>query len=387
MKKSKLLNLYERVNPSIRTSFKEQSKVNLMILEKKFNFDMSFFKNKSVLDIASGIGDNAINFAINGAKVTMLDFNINSLNYAKKVFKKRKIKNCDFIMGDFFRLSKKLNKKYDFINCTGALHHFNKSNKYSLEEIFRLLKKNGYLFISVGTNSGGLQHKLMKAISRKWGLSEDKIKQSSKLLFKEYISRSIKYGMRVEDQVIFDQFINPIHNYIDIEELAQISKKKNIEILHSEPKIQYLEGDSVRKKFNNLQKYFMSENFRQQYYWSLKNKDDKDYFFLDKKITKSFHKFIKIVNKNSEKKNFFKNRQIFHALKKFNINQKLLIKRELNTLKQSYKFYIELENFLKPLFYENDYNLKTASKKLNKSKKLFKNTAGLTLNYFLLKKR
>ena len=54
--------------------------------------------------------------------------------------------------------------------------------------------------------------------------------------------------------------------------------------------------------------------------------------------------------------------------------------------KQSYKFYIELENFLRPLFYKNDYNLKTASKKLNKSKKLFKNTAGLTLNYFFIKK-
>lgn len=88
MKKNSLLEIYQKVNPSIRTNYKKQTNVNLKILQNKFNLDMSFFKNKKVLDLASGIGDNAINFAKNGAHLTLIDFNDISINYAKKYLKK-----------------------------------------------------------------------------------------------------------------------------------------------------------------------------------------------------------------------------------------------------------------------------------------------------------
>ena len=54
---------------------------------------MNYFNKKKVLDIAAGIGDNAINYAKHGANVTLIDFNEISINFAKKVFKKNKIKN------------------------------------------------------------------------------------------------------------------------------------------------------------------------------------------------------------------------------------------------------------------------------------------------------
>ena len=121
-------------------------------------------------------------------------------------------------------------------------------------------------------------------------------------------------------------------------------------------------------------------------------KDNLDSDLLKKKSVQLRILLKEFIENNQDLQNLVKQRFAnklninISELEIFNINQKLLIKRELNTLKQSYKFYIELENFLKPLFYKNDYNLKTASKKLNKSKKLFKNTAGLTLNYFFIKK-
>jgi ubiquinone/menaquinone biosynthesis C-methylase UbiE len=385
MKKNSLLEIYKKINPSLRSNYKKQSNVNLKILQNKFNLDMSFFKNKKVLDLASGIGDNAINYAKYGAHVTLIDFNDISINYAKKIFKKNDIKNSKFIVGDVFNQIKRINNKFDFVNCTGALHHFDKTTKGALKEIFKVIKKNGHLYLSVGVNTGGLQHKIMKALSRKWGHQENQIKKSSTKLFKEYLDRSVKYGMRSKDQVINDQFVNHIHNYISIEELARFSEKNNFRIIHTEPKINYLSGDSVRKSLNTLDEFSNKNSFRQQYYWASKNKDDKTNFELNDKIYSSFFKFVDLANKNSEKKNFFSNYKTLNALKKFNLFHKKFIKHEISLIKEKEKFYRELEKLMK-LFSNANLDLNRASKTLNKSKNLFRNTAGLTLNYFLLKK-
>ena len=385
MKKKSLHEIYQKINPSVRTCYKKQANINLKILKNKFNLDMSFFKDKKVLDLASGTGDNAINYAKNGAQVTLVDFNDFSINYAKKIFKKHKIKKSKFITGDIFKELKRFKNKFDFMNCTGALHHFDQTTKVSLTEIIKVTKKNGYIYLSVGVNSGGLQHKIMKALSRKWGHSEYEIKKSSENLFKEYIDRSIKYGMRTKEQVINDQFVNHIHKYISIEELAKFSKKNNLKIIHAEPKMNYLSGDSVRKNLDYFDEYLDKNSFRQQYYWSSKNKDDKTNFKLNNKIYESFFKFIDLANKNSEKKNFFKSFRTLNALKKFNSYQKTFVKREFSLIKEREKFYKDLENLIK-LFSNTSLDLKKGSIAVKNSKNLFRNTAGLTLNYFLLKK-
>lgn len=225
----------------------------------------------------------------------------------------------------------------------------------------------------------------MKALSRKWGHSEYKIKKSSENLFKEYIDRSVKYGMRSKDQVINDQFINHIHNYVSIEELAKFSEKNNFKIIHTEPKINYLSGDSVRKNLDTLDEFSNKNSFRQQYYWASKNKDDKTNFELNSQIYSSFFKFINLLNKKSEKKNFFSDKKILNALKKFNSYHNKFVKHEISLIKEREKFYRDLEKLM-DLFFNTNLNLDKASKILKRSKILFRNTAGLTLNYFLLKK-
>lgn len=385
MKKSSLLEIYKKVNPSIRTNYKKQTNVNLKILQNKFNLDMSYFKNKRVLDLASGVGDNAINYARYGSRVTLIDFNNVSINYAKTIFKKNNIKKCKFIVGDIFKEMKKFKYKFDFVNCTGALHHFDKTTQSALKEIFKAIKKGGYLFLSVGVNSGGMQHNIMKALSRKWGNSENKIKESSTSLFDEYIQRSVKYGMRSKDQVVNDQFVNHIHNYISIEELAKFSEKNNFKIIHTEPKINYLSGDSVRKNLDTLDEFSNKNSFRQQYYWASKNKDDKTNFELNSQIYSSFFKFINLLNKNSEKKNFFSDKKILNALKKFNSYHEKFVKHEIFLIKEREKFYRDLEKLM-DLFFNTNINLDEASKILKRSKILFLKYSRVNIKLLLTKK-
>lgn len=385
MKKKKVLKIYSKVNPSIRKKVQLQINTNLKILIKKFNFEMSYFKNKQVLDIASGIGDNSINFAQNGAKVTLIDFNKVSIDCAKKLFKKKKIKNAKFIVGDFFDEIGKIKTKYDFINCTGALHHFEYSYKKSLKKICSLLKPNGYLFLSVGVDSGGFQHKIMKAISRAWGTKENEIIKNSNNLFKEYIKRSIKYGMRTRNQVIFDQFVNPVHNYINIEKLFNFLKKNNLKILQTEPQITSSVGDSVRKSFNIENKFLEKNNFRQQFYWSLKFKDDYKFEKLNNKINKSFFNFINSVNINAEKKKFFEQNKIYKKLILFNKYRAKLLQTEIKILRDKNQFFEDLTKLLSFFFKKKIPSINKISNYLDSSKRLFRNTAGLTLNYFLIK--
>ena len=226
----------------------------------------------------------------------------------------------------------------------------------------------------------------MKAISRKWGIKEKDIEFSASKLFKEYIHRSVKYGMRKKDQVIYDQFINKTHKYINIENVSKILKKNKIEILQAKPDISYLKGDSVRKNLNNDKKYLRGNTFRQQYYWSLKHDNDDNIFRVNKNIYNSYYNLIDLVNKNSENKNFFNNRKILTALNKFNFFNKKHVENEVKLIKENSKFFNEISTLLRPLFLKKNNKLNDISNKILKSKKLFKNTAGLTLSYFLCKK-
>ena len=65
----------------------------------------------------------------------------------------------------------------------------------------------------------------MKLIVNIWGNSEkSKIKAAQKI-FPDHIRRSVKYGVRSEYSVIYDQFINERHYFLDIKKLFNIMKK------------------------------------------------------------------------------------------------------------------------------------------------------------------
>lgn len=108
-------------------------------------------KDKKVLEIGSGAGQNSIFLAKKGAAVTALDFSKEQLNYGKHLAEVKKIK-VEYIQGDFERLSSYFDKNsFDIIVSAFALQYCQtvKSLNSVMKQAFGLLKTNGCLVFSV----------------------------------------------------------------------------------------------------------------------------------------------------------------------------------------------------------------------------------------------
>lgn len=371
--KDKLLRLYKKNNPSLPTNLKERMKINQNALEK-LSFPVRFFENLSVGDFACGTGEFCMVAAKNGAKAEGFDFNEISVNIAKKNTKKLKIKNCKFHKKEFF----KIKKKYDFVICTAALHHL--PNPYEgLKYLKSRVKKNGFLFVSFGLDSSNIIHNLLKLIVRNWGKEDKEITKTSKFLFKNHIERCVKFGLRKEDSVIADQFINTQHYFLNLGNVLKILEKDFS--LHSSwpPKFLPL-ADSLNnvtvKKHN-----FMSSELM----WSTKTfDDDKRHKNFSTSINFGlFEKFKDLLNNNPNKSidEILKKYTFLKSKKNFDYSK---LDFSFNLSKHTNKFYREIYELL--LFFKKKRNLNEAKKEINKKKNIFKGTNGLGLNYFIFKK-
>ena len=297
----KLLKLYINNNPSNPTNLKKRLKIGQNDLEK-LSFPLRFFKNLSVGDFGCGTGEFSFLAAKNGAKVEAFDFNKWSIKIAKENSKKLGIKNCNFYEKDFFEIK----KKFDFVICTGVLHHLPDPYK-GLKHLASRVKKNGFLFVGFGLDSSNISHNLMKLIVRNWGKSDYDIKKTSKYLFKNHIDRSMKFGLRKEDAVITDQFINTQHYFLNMKKIINITKK-NFSLHSSWPPNFFPRGDSLRNDTLKINNFISSELM-----WSTKTIDDKirlkNFSIKNDKKLQLFSNFKKTLNHNI-------NKSIYEFLKK-----------------------------------------------------------------------
>ncbi len=107
------------------------------------------WKNKNVLEIGCGIGTEAINFARNGANLTIIELSEKSLDLAKKRFETFGLK-ANFILGNAEDIDKILEKdiQFDLIWSFGVIHHSPHPEKI-LEKCKNFLKDGGELRIMV----------------------------------------------------------------------------------------------------------------------------------------------------------------------------------------------------------------------------------------------
>lgn len=371
-----ILKIYLRHNPSLPRSIKKKINVVNDLLNFKLNFPVKDLKKKKIIDLACGTGEFANFFAINGHEVVGYDFNSKSINFANKLSKKLGVsKNCNFKLKEFYKV--KVKDKADIILCTAALHHLDEPYK-GLKHLDKLLKKGGYMILSFGIDSSNLQHNLMKILSRLNGTNEKDIYELSNYFFKEHIDRCVKYGLRNRSAVIYDQFINPQHSYLNFEKI--FLTLKNYKLYSSWPKPILARGDSP---YNDSMKNLVGKNFSlSSFYWSSKQKDDiKNFTKVFSKCNLKFSKIYKNINnkKKISKKNNF---NIIQSLK-FLINNSDQINFDNNL---HYKnFFIEIKKIFEILNRKKlDINL--IKKTINKQKILFRGTSGLGLNFLILKK-
>jgi 2-polyprenyl-3-methyl-5-hydroxy-6-metoxy-1,4-benzoquinol methylase len=122
-------------------------------------------KNDVVLDLGCGNGQQSLKIARKVKKIIGVDYDKRQLSLAEKIAKDKNIKNIKFLSYD---LEKKLpfkNSSFDKILCLDILEHLNKRKQF-LEEIKRILKQKGNVFLSVPNNDTS-----WKKLQRKAGLN------------------------------------------------------------------------------------------------------------------------------------------------------------------------------------------------------------------------
>ncbi len=116
------------------------------------------FKNKfRILVAGGGTGDCSTYMAEQlrdkNGEVVYLDFSKNSLEIAKQRVKNRGLKNVKFINDSIFNIPKLKLGKFDYINCSGVLHHLS-SPQEGLQILQKSLKPSGGMCIMVYAKYG-----------------------------------------------------------------------------------------------------------------------------------------------------------------------------------------------------------------------------------------
>jgi len=183
--------------------------------------------NKSLLEVGSGTCQLSNYLAIGtNNKICAFDSSFNSLKLGKEFAKINNIQNIDFVRGDIFDKIFK-DKIFDFIWCSGVLHHTN--NPYeAFRCIIPYLKKDGYIFLGLYNKFGRFRTKLRKYIYKLFG---------KKILVKlDPVLRKIPNNNKDKINAwIKDQYIHPVESTHTFDEVLKWFKMNNIEFINSIP--------------------------------------------------------------------------------------------------------------------------------------------------------
>lgn len=237
---NRVLDVYLRVSPSHIVIDKQEDwqkffnrRHNLL---KSLSIPEQFLKDKKILDIGGGTGEKSLYYALNGANVTILDANHKSCDFAKILFSKFK-KPLQTINKSLFDIDPSLITNFDIVVCEGVLHHTAyPTNGFAL--ILNHLRNGSLVIIGVAESHGYFKRKLQRDLIHKLaGNDEAKIIEFSKKYFQDHINKAVKAGMRTEEAVIFDSWVNPQIEPISLEDICSIFYKNNVEYISAYPKL------------------------------------------------------------------------------------------------------------------------------------------------------
>ena len=231
---------------------------NKNILAKQFKKFIGF--NKKVLEVGCGTGQISNYFAIGtNNEIVAIDPTIESLSLAKKFAYKNNVSNLKFVNSDVFDdvLS---NDYFDFIWCSGVLHHTKNPYK-AFQIICKYLKKNGYILVGLYNKIGRLRTLTRKYLSKVFG---------SKFL--EYFDptlRNLKLSENEKKSWINDQYFHPIESLHTLDEVLDWFKKNEIDYIDSIPSADFVisqnyvdifvkkpKGDKYSRLFNQFSMIF-----------------------------------------------------------------------------------------------------------------------------------
>ena len=204
------------------------------------------------------------------AKITGIDQSRESLEIASSFAKEYGLKNLSLIEQDIIQHS----GKYDFIMCTGVLHHTIDPLAY-LRHLGELLKPHGCLLIQVYGESNRLELRSFKRAIRILGATAsntglDFVKSLIPRLpaYHPAVLSKNKYTDLTNDSGIVDFFLNPREVEYSVRNLIEMCFDANLQFYSwSEPWHYdldfYLDGEIKRRasRFDHIERWSIAESF------------------------------------------------------------------------------------------------------------------------------
>ena len=384
--------VYSKQNPSvyIKNFLKKNRIKNLVENRKKFLLQLKLpqkvFEKSYLLDLGCGSGQNSIVYDFLGAKCTLVEFNRHSFQNTKKLFNVHANNSFKVINKDIFKFKTK--KKFDIVVLNGVAHHTFDPKK-SIDLACKFLKRSGFIILGVSTHAGWFQRNLQRAILYTVSSTQEEIIKNAKNLFKNHLKRAKKFGLRTNNQVIYDTYVNPTFNCVSHNEVINIFKKNRINIyssLNSEKNLEEFLNprfeQQAQSHFKETVKKNLNMNEIQEF--SLTNN-----IFSQKKIFKKIFKVKNLVDKLTKQfNNIIPQKKINYSSKYLNylINEfKKTKKINLIDSKYNIKFLEEVKIFLNILDLKIDKKKKLIKikREIYRNKHLFLDQNGVGINYFV----
>ena len=397
---SKVNKVYNLQNPS--TYIKDFNKLEKFIKTREdllidLKLPKRIFKNSELIDYGCGTGLNTIVYNVLGARCTLIEYDRNSVEFLKKLFKKFSKQKYKIIKSDIFKT--KIKKKFDFVVSNGVAHH-TKNPKFNLKICADRVKKGGFFILGIGETNGFFQRNLQRYMLYSLSKNENEIIHLAKFFFKDHLMRAQKYSGRSEDQIIYDTYLNPKINTLNLFDILKFFKKSNLDVYSYYGNIKrtddfllnnFNQFKTINKRINQKIKIKKNLNLHdlENFSLSVNNKINpfKNFFNQINDLNLSLNKITKSIN-NIE----FKSKITKISLKKINILYNKINKIEKINLidkKHNLSFLNEVKKLVEILNKKNKKNVKIKKVKifLSKSKLLLKGLNGTGMNYIVGHKR
>jgi tetratricopeptide (TPR) repeat protein len=217
--------------------------LNKEIKPNKINYNNKF-NNPNVLIAGCGTGNHISLINYQNANILGVDLSLASLSYSKRKTKELGFKNIEYLHADILQL-KKLNRKFDIIECSGVLHHM-KDPIAGLKILLDILEPHGFLKLGLYSETAR-QHivkgrefiKKMKFKNTIEGIRACRQKifdQKQDLLLKKITNSSDFYSISTVRDLLF----HVQEHRFTIPEISKILKDLDLEFL----------GFTFREEFN-----------------------------------------------------------------------------------------------------------------------------------------
>ena len=154
------------------------SKEDLKIAASSFAqiLDRSIPKDATIIDVGTGTGQLSAFLSLRRECVYGIDFSDASLNKAKALKEKLKLKYLHLKKVDILD-EKQINQlgKFDYVLCFGVLHHTSDAYR-GFKNILSLLKPKGYIAIGLYNKIGRTPLKIRRLLMRTVFKNNDKVK-------------------------------------------------------------------------------------------------------------------------------------------------------------------------------------------------------------------